>query len=855
MQSGAEIEVLSASSYPKLDPILPQHHTFEINFDEEEDDDDDSDASAEFPRAASYTNLPALLEPSPGGLPRTFSENNLALSSEPLKNKSAPIYRPNKTLLRRVSERSVDSVKQTTTSEPTTIDPENTNHNLVAPTANGIKPITRAETDQSRSPGKSVSGSLKGLVKKSWMSPSRSPSPNKARKRSPVKQESQTIPPADAADNKSKWKRSKSRPSSPKREKSSESRTSDDPLPPTRKGTILSKGRRPLSTILTGSRSESEPTIRKVPSLRSLKGNASFERLSSPVVPTVNVVPPVPHSISPDKVLKAFKDTSKQKDPLWSAFRSLEGDYQKFQSKSSALKVNVIRSSLLIFLSKYASHPSNSSVRVEDLDRRVMILNKWWTGLMEILNSRSHQASIFGNDRPVFLEAVTGIMTRPEWRFPPLPTRPSSPADNSTQSRPSMPDRSDASFESNGSDFLTESVYHNVRNLFAQNLLSQMVFVVEKMSMKTAPASLVNFCGKTCAYAFFFCPSVADILTRLWALPPETLRRVLSESGISRRSNLRDESQEIASLFPTPVRSLTFESHAKLCRTLRQPPQLPLGAASVKWFGPWINRWTGRESDLFFAFTKHFHMLVAGFLPHDFNLRDRSCVPGLLLVHAQILTVLEATLYRQAQAGQEKLDQFQMALFDEIEGPDVPASTMPVTAANAVRSMAENRLIMLLRDLLDDKSPEQHFVRRLYSISFDRLLMAAARRMSLFDNNACVILCDFMEEVLILTYRYQDEGREVDHFDWPFWLEVFQKMMNSHNTLTEIRVFALVYNMWEILNENAVRQRQLCLGWLLNPTFFNKHFNHWCPMVRQYYYRLLCWRVCRLEEDDTPESL
>ena len=251
-------------------------------------------------------------------------------------------------------------------------------------------------------------------------------------------------------------------------------------------------------------------------------------------------------------------------------------------------------------------------------------MNKWWTGLMEILNSRSHQASIFGNDRPVFLDAVTGIMTRPEWRVPPLSTRPNSPADNSTQSRPSMPDRSDASFESNGSDFLSESIYHNVRNLFAQNLLSQMVFVVEKMSLKTAPASLVNFCGKTCAYAFFFCPGVADILTRLWTVSPDTLRRVLSESGISRGSNLRDESQEIASLFPMAVRSLAFETHAKLCRSLRQPPQLPLGAASVKWFGPWINRWTGRESDLFFAFTKHFHMLVAEFVPHDFNIRDRS---------------------------------------------------------------------------------------------------------------------------------------------------------------------------------------------------------------------------------------
>lgn len=60
---------------------------------------------------------------------------------------------------------------------------------------------------------------------------------------------------------------------------------------------------------------------------------------------------------------------------------------------------------------------SNNMIRAEDLDRRVMILNKWWTGLLEMLNGRNNQ-SISGTDRPAFLDAVTGIMMRPEWRMP-----------------------------------------------------------------------------------------------------------------------------------------------------------------------------------------------------------------------------------------------------------------------------------------------------------------------------------------------------------------------------------------------------------------------------------------------------
>jgi hypothetical protein len=88
-----------------------------------------------------------------------------------------------------------------------------------------------------------------------------------------------------------------------------------------------------------------------------------------------------------------------------------------FQAKSSAHKAKVIRSSLLPFLKDHANHISNNMIRAEDLDRRVMILNKWWTGLLEMLNGRNNQ-SISGTDRPAFLDAVTGIMMRPEWRLP-----------------------------------------------------------------------------------------------------------------------------------------------------------------------------------------------------------------------------------------------------------------------------------------------------------------------------------------------------------------------------------------------------------------------------------------------------
>jgi Protein of unknown function (DUF1765) len=520
--------------------------------------------------------------------------------------------------------------------------------------------------------------------------------------------------------------------------------------------------------------------------------------------------------------------------------------FLRFQSKSSALKANVIRTCLLPFLAKYGDHPSNKTMRSEDLDRRVMILNKWWTGLLEMLNGRNNQ-SISGTDRPIFLEGVAGVMVRPEWRLPPYPTL--RQLDTPPIQRASMPtSTSTTSLESGGSDFLTESVHHNVRNIFVQNLLSQMAFVVDKMSMRSAPASLVAFCGKACAYAFVFCPGVADTLVRLWHLSADALRRILTELGVSRGSKVGPRSVEITSHFPPALRSLAVTSYPALVKYLHRKVPQPLGSACVRWHGPWTSRWSGRDSDLFFAFTKHFHLLVAEILPGSAEKEKRVCVPGLVPVHAQILTVLETTLYRQS--GQQQGDMFASSALDDLDSPDA-AATMPLTTANAARSMAENRLIMLLRDLLSETAPDLQGLRELYANSFGDIVKAATRKVSLYNHDACFVLCDFMEEVLAIMSRYHRTHPETDVLDWTFWLQVCRQMMSSHNTLTEIRLIAFLYSTWNILISNESRRKELCLDWLLEPSFFDRHFGHWCPMVRAYYLRLLCWRIARYDGDPT----
>ena len=193
--------------------------------------------------------------------------------------------------------------------------------------------------------------------------------------------------------------------------------------------------------------------------------------------------------------------------------------------------------------------------------------------------------------------------------------------------------------------------------------------------------------------------------------------------------------------------------------------------------------------------------------------------------------------------------------FDEVlGGADASAAALPLPSNNSARPMAENRLIMLLRDFISEHPSEFDSARKTFAEAFSKMIQATARRTSLFDHNACFLLCDLMEEALAIFARFHDaHATETDFIDWWFWLDVCKKMLESQNSMSEIRLFAFISGSWNIITNDERRKEVMCLNWLLTEDTFDKFFNHWCPMVRAYYMRLLCWRFCR--EDGEASDL
>jgi hypothetical protein len=336
------------------------------------------------------------------------------------------------------------------------------------------------------------------------------------------------------------------------------------------------------------------------------------------------------------------------------------------------------------------------------------------------------------------------------------------------------------------------------------------------------------------------------------------MKRVMEESGVSKLDRLDAVSDRVVAAFPPMLHSLKLLSLNRLLRQLHKPVLPPLAMANLDWYGLWTKRWSGAESDLFYVFVKHFHILVSEFLPVEPSQAERICVPGLIMVHAQILVNLDATINRNTAPQQPVEDPSRAAdiTFDDVLEPDASASNIALPPANATRMMQENRLIMLIRDFLSERNSHLHIARRMFADSFARLLQAQARKISIYDNSACYTLCDFLEEALIIMVRYeQHDSDQHTVMDWPFWLTVFKAMAASHNTATEIKLYAFLYSSWCTLCMDERRKAGLCLDFLLEPAFFESRFNHWCPMVRSYFMRLICWRVARYDGNETDVEM
>jgi Protein of unknown function (DUF1765) len=554
---------------------------------------------------------------------------------------------------------------------------------------------------------------------------------------------------------------------------------------------------------------------------------------------------------------------ARKRDELWSAFRELDSACGRFHGKTSEQKANIVKSTLLPFLQEHACHRSNINLHAEDLDRRLAILHNWWVALLDFIKSGNFTA-VTNHSKVAILDSVIEIMERPEWKHPLSPFCPTNEA------------ITDAGADN---DFLVESVQHNLKNWFTQCLLTQMTIVIEKMSVRTVP-SVTTFCGKTCAYAFFFCPGIAAVLIRLWGLKYSTLKRVMEENGVESTTNFEDTAIRISLYLPPALKNLHFSTLQKTHAAIRTPASYPLGTQDSQWKGAWVDRWSGQDSELFYIFVKQYYLMLSQYLPESSKL-ERLVAAGGIFIQAQILVNLDATICKRFPKTPDLsslpplqsrnpvsrlLEEHSKAAsitFDDMLGePDGVPPSMAFASlnigqstfgslTNAERQLSENRLILLLKEMLatDDTSTPKNVRETFASILVD-LLRATAKATHQFNRFETDTLFMFLEEILLILIRYERTySMETSFLDWDFWFGVWKLMSENDHFQTEAKILSLIYTLWPAIALDKKTKEKFCYEYLLEKDAFEHRFFHWSALVRSYFMRLICWRVARVHED------
>lgn len=511
----------------------------------------------------------------------------------------------------------------------------------------------------------------------------------------------------------------------------------------------------------------------------------------------------------------------------------------RFVSKTGIHKANVLRLALLPFLREHRGESAH--VSVDEYGFRIKVLKKWWIAILMALNDRT----VSGSDRSAYLEGISGLLSRQEW------------------------------------------VQQQEDRVYASLLCDTLRLVIQKLCLKSVPLAIAAFSGKVLAYSFFWVPGVAPVLLHMLGIQQSTIDRITSVSfpengGSDDMTTLENAISLVKSSFPAHLEPLVGKADGiNDCNTKRsrmggtlptrrsKQPEPPNGLTDL--YGPWSRRWTAQNSDVFFAFLKHYYSIMSSLLPAELPWNAHLATPGLIILHASILRGLDFVVHQSINP--RKLD----------NDFNVKAVS-PVPAVGTRRRVDQLKIMATLREILHNDDGFVQFYEP-YCRQFERILHSVALQTSLYDVESCIVLADLVEEYLsslILTYPWTENRVKIQKdraIDWEFWIRVVQKMLSSGNCHTEIRAFSFLFNLWDNIpisslgtyssaahvesldefdfhanDEEGLRWN--CTVWLLSPPMWKRYFCHWQPLVRSYYHRLLCWRVASVgPESDLLSSI
>ncbi|RIA81284.1 hypothetical protein C1645_790746 [Glomus cerebriforme] len=353
--------------------------------------------------------------------------------------------------------------------------------------------------------------------------------------------------------------------------------------PPTAAMTVTTKA---TTTSTTASISRQPDKKLKYGFLSNLlnNNNGSSHSVSSTSTGT-DVSKKKPSSTESGSKYKLFKSWSNTQD---NEYKSIEKALARFQSKDRH-KVDVLKSILIPWLKKYIIVNATD----KGLQHGRVILLKWWNILISNLPNAAY------TDRTLYFECILSLMTRNEFeefdRIGPIPQL----------------DTTDTYMEIPVDTIIT----------YRAALMSTLHYAIDRLNQKGVYSNVISFCARVLALCFFKIPGVGFALLQALPVSKSHIKRILKETvgdDDSSLDHMTKQNEKISAMFPEHLKILCFINLRSWWKQFENAKRI-WGEPPIEMSGNWIRRWQSDDSELFFSFYKHYHVVLKSYLASHFT--------------------------------------------------------------------------------------------------------------------------------------------------------------------------------------------------------------------------------------------
>lgn len=496
-------------------------------------------------------------------------------------------------------------------------------------------------------------------------------------------------------------------------------------------------------------------------------------------------------------------------------FKKLEIGLNKFNSKHDAYSTNLLRTILLPFLRiDYLRKESINTKTYKGLVNIFLsLLLKWWSSLLNYLIN-NNLSSI---DRSVYLECISRIVARKEW------------FEGDDKSKES--DTNDRNYD----ELLTLTLDYSMNKL---------------ITIKHLPLSISAFIGKIFAYSFFRIPDISHALLFLL-----NIKQMVFEENNKSFNHLKVSEAELQLLYKTfpshlhyiinfkGLTNLKLKNQKSFFNCLVPPKNDVKGIKNPN--GSWVTRWFNSDSDIFNSFLNHYLEISSIYLPNLSELSPSLLInlPGLNIILSHVYQIMKLSI-NKISANNSKI-KFQF----NNKGNEFTEKS------NRIYYNSIFKIFRTIRDF-------NHFNKNRSLVDFiETMLINFGKKVSIYDFNKNSLILNIIFEFL----------NHFEHINWNFWLNsIYLMMENSNHIEILLKNLSFIFNTWNYLPDFYSQSFQKDIGtnflsdsemkdsfvnWLISPKMFMKLFLHYNSIVRNYYIRLLIWRVVGINNFESSVSI